>query len=41
LKIYCCDIVSNKDQDYNNPLAALATCFCRQRIGHERTAQLS
>jgi len=25
----------NKDQEYNNPLASFATCFSRQRIGHE------
>jgi len=30
----------NKDQEYNNPLASFVTCLCRQRIGHERIAQL-
>jgi len=29
-----------KDQEYNKPLASFASCLCRQRIGHERTAQL-
>jgi len=24
-------LLSNKDQDYNNPLASFATCLCRQR----------
>jgi len=28
----------NKDQEYNNPLVSFLTCFCRQSIGHERTA---
>jgi len=32
-------LLRNKDQEYNNPLAGFATCLCRQRIGHERTAQ--
>jgi len=32
--------VRNKDQEYNNPLASFATCLCRQRISHERSAQL-
>jgi len=30
----------NKDQEYNNPLTSFATCLYRQRIGHERNAQL-
>jgi len=33
-------LLRNKDQECNNPLASFATCLCRQRIGHERTAQL-
>jgi len=33
-------LLRNEDQDYNNPLAIFATCLCRQRIGHEWTAQL-
>jgi len=33
-------LLRNKDQKYNNPIASFATCPCRQRIGHERTAQL-
>jgi len=32
-------LLPNKDQEYN-PLASFATCLCRQRSGHERTAQL-
>jgi len=30
----------NNDQEYNNPLASFATCLCRQRSEHERTAHL-
>jgi len=30
----------NTDQEYSNRLATFATCLYRQRIGHERTAQL-
>jgi len=33
-------LVHNQDQEYNNLLASLATCLCRQRIGHKRTAHL-
>jgi len=33
-------LLHNKDQEYNHPLASFATCLCRQRIGHKRTAQL-
>jgi len=33
--------LGNTDQEYNNPLASFATCVCRQRIRHERSAQLS
>jgi len=29
-------LLRNKDQKYN--MASFATFFCRQRIGHERTA---
>jgi len=32
-------LLHNKDQEYHS-LASFATCLCRQRIGHERTAQL-
>jgi len=32
-------MLRNKDHEYRNPLASFATCFCRQRIGHERTPQ--
>jgi len=31
-------LLRNKDQEYNNPLVCFATCLCKQRIGHERTA---
>jgi len=24
-------LLRNEDQEYNNPLASFATCFCRQR----------
>jgi len=33
-------LLRNKDQECNNPIASFATCLCRERIGHERTAQL-
>jgi len=33
-------LLRNKEQEYNNPLASFATCLCKQRIRHERTAQL-
>jgi len=33
-------LLRNKDQEYNNPLASCATCLCRLRIGHGRTAHL-
>jgi len=35
-------LLRNKDQKYSNPPASLASCLCRQRIGHdyERTAHL-
>jgi len=33
-------LLCNQDQEGNKPLASFATCFCRQRFGHERTALL-
>jgi len=33
-------LIRNKDREYNNRLASFATRLCRQRIEHERTAQL-
>jgi len=34
-------LLRNTDQQQNNPLATFATCFCRQRRGHEWTASSS
>jgi len=31
-------LLRNKDQQQSNPLTSFATCLCRQRSGHERTA---
>jgi len=33
-------LLRNIDQEYNDTLASFATCLCRQRIGHKRTAHL-
>jgi len=33
-------LLRSTDQEDSNPLASCSTCLCRQRIGHERTAQL-
>jgi len=31
-------LLRNKNQQQNNSLASYATCLCRQRSRHERTA---
>jgi len=40
MKICSVFLLRNENPRVQQPLASFAICFCRQRIGHERTVHL-